>query len=87
VEGATRTQRIKGVLVLLKEIGGAATICEKNGRLLIRGSGCPLAAVTAEYPEACLIVEALLAEGIGARVKERCVHGPNPSCRFEIDRT
>src|SRR4029453_5420878 len=84
VEGATRTQRIKAVLGLLKEIGGAATICDKNGKLLIRANGCPLAAVTAEYPEACLIVEALLAEGIGTRVKERCVHGPNPSCRFEI---
>jgi predicted ArsR family transcriptional regulator len=85
VKGTTRTQRIKAVLGLLKEIGGAATICDKKGKLFIRGNGCPLAAVTAEYPEACLILEALLAEGIGARVKERCVHGPNPCCRFEID--
>src|SRR5437764_1252149 len=69
----------------VNEIGGSATICNKNGKLLIRGNRCPLAAVTAEYPEACLIVEALLAEGIGARVKERCVHTPHPSCRFEID--
>jgi len=84
-KATTRTQRIKAGLGPLKEIGGSATICNKNGKLLIRGNRCPLAAVTAEYPEACLIVEALLAEGIGARVKERCVHTPHPSCRFEID--
>jgi predicted ArsR family transcriptional regulator len=85
VKGTTRTQRIRAVLGLLKEIGGAATISDKDGKLFIRGNGCPLAAVTAEHPEACSILEALLAEGIGTRVKERCVHGPNPSCRFEID--
>jgi predicted ArsR family transcriptional regulator len=85
VRGTTRTQRTKAALGLLNEFGGAATIYDKNGKLFIRGNGCPFAAVTAEYPEACLILEALLAEGIGARVKQRCVRGPNPSCRFEID--
>jgi predicted ArsR family transcriptional regulator len=85
VKGTTRTQRIKAALALLKEMGGAATISDNNGKLFVRSHGCPLATVTAEYPEACLILEALLAEAVGARVKERCVHGLNPSCRFEID--
>jgi predicted ArsR family transcriptional regulator len=86
VRGTTRAQRIKAVLGLLKEIGGAATIRYNNDKLFIHGNGCPLAAITADYPEACSILEALLAEGIGARVKECCIHGPNPSCRFQIDR-
>jgi predicted ArsR family transcriptional regulator len=85
LKGLTRTQRTKAALGLLKEIGGSATICDENGKLLVRGNRCPLAAITAEYPEACLIGEGLLAAVIGARVKERCVRGPNPSCRFEIN--
>jgi predicted ArsR family transcriptional regulator len=84
VKGTTRTQRIKAVLGLLKEIGGRARVCDKGGKVLVRGNGCPLAAITAEYPEACLILEALIAESIGTRVKERCMHGPHSSCRFEI---
>jgi predicted ArsR family transcriptional regulator len=84
VKGRNRAQRIDAALALLKEMGGAAEVSRDNGKVVIRGNGCPLAAVTAHYRDACLIAESLLAEVIGAPVKECCRHGPNPSCRFEI---
>jgi predicted ArsR family transcriptional regulator len=84
LKGQSKTQRIKSALVLLKEMGGAATLSEGEGRHFIRGHGCPLAAITTNHQGGCLIAEALLSEIIGVPVKERCIHGATPSCRFEI---
>lgn len=82
LEGKPRKQRIEAALRILKELGGAATFHESER--LIRGHGCPLAAATAHHPEACLIAESLLTQIIGTPVKERCIHGVQPSCRFEV---
>ena len=83
-KGQSKAQRIKSALALLKEMGGAATFSQSEGKHFIRGNGCPLAAVTATHPEACLIAESLLSQIIGMPVKECCIHGPSPSCLFEI---
>jgi predicted ArsR family transcriptional regulator len=80
----TRQQRIGAALGVLKELGGAATFHEEDGKHFIYGNGCPIAAATANHPEACLLAESLLTEIIGSPVKERCVRGPTPSCRFEV---
>jgi predicted ArsR family transcriptional regulator len=79
----TRAERVTAALDLLNKLGGAVTF-QKNGKQLIRGSGCPLAAITAHYPEACLIVETLLTKVIGVSVKERCTRGQPPRCCFEL---
>ena len=84
VEDKPREQRIEAALRILKDLGGSATFHESEGKHFIRGNGCPLAAATAHHPEACLIAESLLALIIGASVKEHCIHGPAPACRFEI---
>jgi predicted ArsR family transcriptional regulator len=80
----TRAAPLAGALEVLKELGGAASLQEENGKQVIRGNNCPLSAVTAHHPEACLIAEALLTELIGVPVKERCTQGPHPRCCFEI---
>ena len=84
VEGKRRDERIEAALGILKELGGAATFHESEGKHFIRGNGCPLAAATGRHPEACLIAESLLTRIIGVPVKEHCIHGANPSCRFQI---
>lgn len=84
LQGKTREQRIKAALSVLKDLGGSAAFEATDGKHLIRGRGCPLAAATAHHPEACLIAESLLTQIIGAPVKEHCLHGPNPSCCFEV---
>lgn len=84
IQGKTRKQRIEAALRILKELGGAASFEESEGKHWIRGNGCPLAAATGRHPEACLIAESLLTELIGVPVKESCVHSPTPSCCFEV---
>jgi predicted ArsR family transcriptional regulator len=84
VKGQSRTKRIEAALRILKDLGRSATFEKSDGKHFIRGNGCPLAAATSRHPEACLIAETLLSEVIGAPVKECCIHGAAPSCRFEI---
>ncbi|MFN2542175.1 MAG: helix-turn-helix transcriptional regulator [Chthoniobacterales bacterium] len=84
MKGQKRPRRLTAALALLKQIGATPKIDRSNGKLVIRGDGCPLAAVTAKHPDSCLILESFLSEVIGARVKECCKHGPTPSCQFHI---
>ena len=84
VEDKPREQRIDAALRILKDLGGSATLHESEGKHSIRGNGCPLAAATSHHPEACLIAETLLSLIIGTPVKEHCIHGAAPACRFEI---
>jgi predicted ArsR family transcriptional regulator len=83
--GDLRT-RADGAVALLSELGGLATLEEENGELVIQGRSCPLAAAVNGHPETCLLAEALLAEVIGAPVRQTC--DPEiPRCRFEIGHT
>jgi predicted ArsR family transcriptional regulator len=84
LQGKTRQQRIDAALGILKELGGAASFREEDGKHFIYGNGCPISAATANHPEACLLAESLLTEIIGSPVKEHCIRGPAPSCRFEV---
>jgi predicted ArsR family transcriptional regulator len=84
VKGKSRSERIEVALRILKDLGGSAQFEKSDGKHFIRGNGCPLAAATSRHPEACLIAETLLSEVIGAPVKECCIHGNAPSCRFQI---
>src|SRR5206468_5442793 len=84
LQGKTRQQRIDAALGILKELGGAASFREEDGKHFIYGNGCPISAATANHPEACLLAESLLTEIIGSPVKEHCIRGPTPSCRFEV---
>jgi predicted ArsR family transcriptional regulator len=84
IPASTRRQRIDAAILVLSQLGGEAVLEKQNGVDVIRGRGCPIAAATAHHPEACLIAESLLSRIIGARVKERCQRGPQPSCCFEI---
>jgi len=58
---------------------------EHSDRFVIRGSCCPLSAIVSDRPEGCLIAEALLAEVIGAPVREECRRGDPPRCAFTVE--
>ena len=86
-KGQSRRERIKAALDLLHDLGGSAKFAESEGKQFIRGrNGCPLAAVTATHPEACLIVESLLSKVIGVPAKKCCEYGETPHCCFELGR-
>ena len=82
----------RGVAVL-GELGGLAELefspavgpAAGEGRLVIHGYRCPLAALLPGHPEVCRLAEALLADLLGQPVVERCQrNGDAPRCRFEV---
>ena len=76
--------RLESAVEVLNELGGLAELEEHDGTLIIRGYGCPLAAVTPDHPEVCRLAEALVAEVAGMPVHERCDRGERPRCCFEV---
>ena len=76
--------RLEAAAGVLNELGGLAELEEQDGTLVIRGYGCPLAAVTPYHPEVCRLAEALVAEVAGVPVHERCDRSERPRCRFEV---
>jgi predicted ArsR family transcriptional regulator len=78
--------RAAAISITLNEELGAVTRVEPiNHHFMIRGHGCPLAAVTADHPAACLAIETFIAEMTGSRVRECCSRQQPPQCCFEID--
>jgi predicted ArsR family transcriptional regulator len=78
-----RQERLAIALDLLKKLGGEATY-HADGKKFIQSNHCPIAAITAHYPDACLIVETFLSKIIGTRVKQHCERGVSPHCCFEL---
>jgi predicted ArsR family transcriptional regulator len=71
---------------LLRSFGGVAEVRARNGTLVLRSAGCPLAALTSENPAACSILQGFLAEFLSAPVTICCEVGDEPRCCFEIAR-
>jgi predicted ArsR family transcriptional regulator len=80
--GDLRT-RVDGGVALLGELGGLAEVEEQDGGYVIVGCSCPLAAAVTGHPETCLLAEALLADVIGAPVRQMC-DTQGLRCRFEV---
>jgi len=83
-QGKTGRERRRVALNFLASIGGHALLNARNGTEWLEGKACPLAVITAVHPEACLIAESLLAEILGQPVREQCLRGVRPRCRFQI---
>jgi len=79
--------RVAAASQLLNEHLGALTRVESNGSLVIRGAGCPLAAISGKHRGICLAMESLVAEIIGVPVRECCDREERPRCCFEVART
>jgi predicted ArsR family transcriptional regulator len=69
---------------MLNDHLGATTHVEANGQIIIRGVGCPLAALTGKHRGVCLAMESLVTEIVGAPVRECCDRNERPRCCFEI---
>jgi DeoR family suf operon transcriptional repressor len=76
--------RVASANELMNEHLGAITRVEANGGYVIRGIGCPLAALTGKHPGICLAMESLLTRAIGVPVRECCNRSERPQCCFEI---
>ncbi|MFN2399910.1 MAG: hypothetical protein ABR543_14925 [Gemmatimonadaceae bacterium] len=80
----TLAQRVIAASVLLNDLGGVTEVDEEKSHFLIRAHGCPLAAATAEHPEACNALESLLSEFVGQPVAKCCDQYERRSCCFEV---
>ncbi len=78
------TSRVKNGARVLNSIGGAANVEKRGDGFAIRSHGCPLAPLVAEHPETCYMVEKFLAGIIRAPVRESCLRGQYPQCRFTV---
>ena len=80
----TLRQRVESASRILHELGGFTLVSEEANGFLITGQGCPLSAVTTEFPQACGIVAHLLAEAVGQRVTSCCERYDHRRCCFEV---
>jgi predicted ArsR family transcriptional regulator len=69
---------------LLNEQLGAITHVTENGGYVIRGRGCPLAALTGKHPALCVAIESLVQQLVGTAVRQCCDRSGRPRCCFEI---
>ena len=76
--------RVAMVSEIMNEQLGAQTYVEGNGGYVIRGVGCPLAALTGKHPGVCLAMESMVADVLGLPVRECCDRSERPRCCFEI---
>jgi predicted ArsR family transcriptional regulator len=72
---------------LLNEQLGALTHVEHNGGYVIRGTLCPLAALTGKHPGVCLAIESFVSEIVGVQAHECCDRSGRPQCCFNIKNT
>ena len=71
---------------LLNDLGGLTEMEEEDGLYVIRSHGCPLAAATADHPEACNALESLLSEFVGTKMTKCCDRYDRVRCCFEVAR-
>jgi DeoR family transcriptional regulator, suf operon transcriptional repressor len=91
-EQVTRGRRVSGGVqsraaaasAMMNEHLGAMTRVESNGAIVIRGAGCPLAALTGKHKGVCLAMESLVTAIVGVPVKECCDRDDRPQCCFEM---
>jgi predicted ArsR family transcriptional regulator len=78
------SSRVNGASDMLNALGGLTSVEKSGGTYRIVGRACPLSrAVEADHC-VCAAVTSLVAEVVGAEVKERCDRSGRPKCCFEI---
>ena len=83
ISGSPKTRAIRASDVMNAQLG-ALTHVDGNGKIVIRGTGCPLAALTGKHPRVCLVLESLVSEIVRLPVHECCDREERPRCCFEI---
>ena len=80
----TLLARARAAARWLTQLGAAVTVEEDGEGVVLRGEGCPIAAVVGSHREACAAVESAVAAVTGAAVREQCDRGERPRCRMRL---
>jgi predicted ArsR family transcriptional regulator len=81
---ATLDERLEQVVKVFAEFGGRARVERSDGSVLIRGTTCPLAAITGDHTEVCQMVQTIISGIIGVPVRQKCQRQAIPKCCFEL---
>lgn len=84
LNAATPRGRLAELVERLKRFTAGVALREQDDRTVVQACGCPLASVTAEHPDACRALAAVLGELLGGTVREACDRADTPRCCFEI---
>jgi predicted ArsR family transcriptional regulator len=80
--GLSLRERGEQTLRILEELGGLAEVEERDGKVQIRGFGCPLSQGVAAHPKLCVVAQGLVGALLGREVREQCERGDRPACCF-----
>jgi len=76
--------RLDTAVNAFKDLGGVAAVSQKDGKTVISGKSCPLAAAVISHKEVCKLAESMVGEIVDTDVEEICERKGTPKCRFEI---
>ena len=82
---ATEAARVAAASAVLESLGGSIEAERSNGSWVLRSAGCPLSRVVSGAPEACGLVESMVAEITRRPVREICDRSGRPRCAFRIE--
>jgi predicted ArsR family transcriptional regulator len=77
-------ERVRAACRVLDDLGGVTQVEAAGDGWTISSAGCPLAELVGKHPATCLALEALVAELTRLPVREACMRGERPACRFEL---
>jgi predicted ArsR family transcriptional regulator len=77
--------RVASIGALLNEqFGSTMKVETANNHYILRGYGCPLAALTGSHPTVCSAIESLITTLLHAHVQECCDRTQRPQCCFHV---
>jgi predicted ArsR family transcriptional regulator len=76
--------RVEAAATALRGLGAEIDLATTATGWELQGHACPLSRVTADHPQVCGLVTAIVAEITGRPVAERCDREGKPRCRFEV---
>jgi predicted ArsR family transcriptional regulator len=75
-------ERLESAATALNQLGGLAEVEESDGRPVIKGYSCPLAALVPNHPDVCRLAESFVSDVAGVPLHECCDRGSSPHCCF-----
>ena len=83
--GGTLSERVEAAAAALRALGAeVAVVNDEDGKLRLRGTGCPLSSTVTSRPETCRAVESFVSEIVGEPVRECCARDGRPRCCFTV---
>jgi len=82
--GSSLRGRVDAAARVLTDLGGVVDVERSGNRYVIQGHSCPLGDAVRTHPGTCRAVDTLVSEIVGRDVRECCVKGERPRCRFEV---